>query len=50
MNSCKTTVQDLDGLSIKIIGKETPRDVFMGLEKRINFCISIKDICFKDHF
>ena len=56
MNFCKRTVQDLDSLRIRIIReieaikKETLRNVFMGLEKRLNFCISIKDICFNEHF
>jgi hypothetical protein len=53
MNFSKTTVRDLDDLKVRIIQKieairkETLHNVFMGLAKRLNFCISIKGISFK---
>ena len=56
MNFCKTTVQALDGVRIRIIQeieairKETLRNAFMGLEKRLKFCISIKSVHFKENF
>ncbi len=51
-NVYKTPVEDLDHLKtriteeIQLIKKETFHDVFLEIEKRLNFCIDVKgDTC-----
>ena len=55
-NVYKTPINNLDELKMKIteeiesIEKETLQHVFQEIEKRLNFCISIKGDTFEQYF
>jgi len=55
-NVYKNNIKDLDDLKIKItqevrsIKKETLKNVFSEIEKRLSFCISVKGDTFEQYF
>jgi hypothetical protein len=55
-NVYKNNIRDLDDLKIKIveeiqaIKKETLHNVFLEIQKRLNFCISVQGDTFEQYF